>query len=45
MGPDKALVLEDDSLSGSNSLMTAKVLSEISKKVGAEITIICTESK
>ena len=31
MGPDKALVLEDDSLSGSNSLMTANVLSELSK--------------
>ena len=44
MGPDKALVLEDDSLSGSNSLMTANVLSELSKKVGADITIFGTES-
>ena len=33
MGPDGAIVLEDDSLSGSNSLMTANVLSELSKKV------------
>ena len=44
MGPDGALVLEDDSLSGSNSLMTANVLSELSKKVEADITIFGTES-
>ena len=42
MGPDGALVLEDDSLSGSNSLMTANVLSELSKKVEADITIFGT---
>ncbi len=44
MGPDKALVLEDESLVGSNSLMTSNVLSELAKKVGADIVIFGTES-
>jgi len=44
MGPDKALVLEDDSLIGSNSLMTSNVLSELAKKVNADIIIFGTES-
>ncbi len=44
MGPDKALVLEDESLAGSNSLMTSNVLSELAKKVGADIIIFGTES-
>ena len=44
MGPDKALVLEDESLVGSNSLMTSNVLSELAKKVGADIIIFGTES-
>ena len=44
MGPDKALVLEDETLIGSNSLMTSNVLSELSKKVDADIIIFGTES-
>jgi len=44
MGPDKALVLEDDLLVGSNSLMTSNVLSELAKKVDADIVIFGTES-
>ena len=44
MGPDKALVLEDESLIGSNSLMTSNVLSELAKKVDADIVIFGTES-
>ncbi|MFL2647817.1 MAG: electron transfer flavoprotein beta subunit/FixA family protein [Candidatus Actinomarinales bacterium] len=44
MGPDKALVLQDDSLVGSNSLMTSNVLSELAKIVEAEIIIFGTES-
>jgi len=44
MGPDKALVLEDESLAGSNSLMTSNVLSELAKKVDADIVIFGTES-
>ena len=44
MGPDKALVLEDESLIGSNSLMTSNVLSELAKKVDADILIFGTES-
>ena len=44
MGPDKALVLEDESLVGSNSLMTSNVLSELAKKVDADIVIFGTES-
>ena len=44
MGPDKALVLEDESLVGSNSLMTSNVLSELAKKVEADIVIFGTES-
>ena len=44
MGPDKALILEDESLVGSNSLMTSNVLSELAKKVGADIIIFGTES-
>jgi len=44
MGPDKALVLEDESLVGSNSLMTSNVLSELAKKVNADIIIFGTES-
>ena len=44
MGPDKALVLEDKTLIGSNSLMTSNVLSELAKKVDADIVIFGTES-
>ena len=44
MGPDKALVLEDDNLQGANSLMTSNVLSELAKKVNADIVIFGTES-
>ena len=44
MGPDNALVLEDESLVGSNSLMTSNVLSELAKKVNADIVIFGTES-
>ena len=44
MGPDKALVLQDDTLVGSNSLMTSNVLSELAKIVEAEIIIFGTES-
>ena len=44
MGPDKALILEDESLVGSNSLMTSNVLSELAKKVDADIIIFGTES-
>ena len=44
MGPDKALVLEDESLVGSNSLITSNVLSELAKKVDADIVIFGTES-
>ncbi len=44
MGPDKALVVEDESLVGSNSLMTSNVLSELAKKVDADIVIFGTES-
>jgi len=44
MGPDKALVLEDDLLVGSNSLMTSNVLSELAKIVDADIVIFGTES-
>ena len=44
MGPDKALVLQDDSLVGSNSLMTSNVLSELAKIVKADIIIFGTES-
>lgn len=44
MGPDNALVLEDESLVGSNSLMTANVLSELAKRINADIVIFGTES-
>ena len=44
MGPDKALVLEDDSLKGASSIMTSNVLREIEKKVDADIIIFGTES-
>ena len=44
MGPDKALILEDDSLIGSNSLMTSNVLSELAKKLDSDIVIFGTES-
>jgi len=44
MGPDKALILEDESLVGSNSLMTSNVLSELAKRVDADIIIFGTES-
>ena len=44
MGPDKALILDDESLVGSNSLMTSNVLSELAKKVDADIIIFGTES-
>ena len=44
MGPDKALVLQDDTLVGSNSLMTSNVLSELAKIVEADIIIFGTES-
>ena len=44
MGPDKALVLQDDFLVGSNSLMTSNVLSELAKIVEADIIIFGTES-
>ncbi len=44
MGPDKALVLEDETLIGANSLMTSNVLSELAKNVEADIVIFGTES-
>jgi len=44
MGADKALVIEDESLKNSNSLMTSNVLSEIAKLAQADIVIFGTES-
>ena len=44
MGPDKALVLEDDVLKGANSLMTSNVLSELAKRINADVVIFGTES-
>ena len=44
MGADKAIYVDDDSLKGSNSLMTANVLSELAKSLTADIVIFGTES-
>ena len=44
MGADKALYVDDDSLKGANSLMTANVLSELAKTTNADIVIFGTES-
>ena len=44
MGADKAIFVDDDSLKGANSLMTANVLSELSKSLSADIVIFGTES-
>ncbi len=44
MGADKAIYVDDDSLKGSNSLMTANVLSELAKSISADIIIFGTES-
>ena len=44
MGADKAIFVDDESLKGANSLMTANVLSELAKSVSADIVIFGTES-
>ena len=44
MGADKAFYVDDDSLKGANSLMTANVLSELAKTTNADIVIFGTES-
>ncbi len=44
MGADKAIFVDDDSLKGANSLMTANVLSEMAKSLSADIVIFGTES-
>ena len=44
MGADKAIFVDDDSLKGANSLMTANVLSELAKSLSADIVIFGTES-
>ena len=44
MGADKAIYVDDDSLKGANSLMTANVLSELAKTTNADIVIFGTES-
>src|SRR5210317_1819652 len=44
MGADKAVFVDDESLKGANSLMTANVLSELSKFLLADIVIFGTES-
>ena len=44
MGADKTLYVDDDSLKGSNSLMTASILSELAKTTDADIVIFGTES-
>jgi electron transfer flavoprotein beta subunit len=44
MGADKTLYVDDDSLKGANSLMTASILSELAKTTDADIVIFGTES-
>ena len=44
MGADKAIFVDDESLKGANSLMTANVLSELAKSLSADIVIFGTES-
>ena len=44
MGADKTLYVDDDSLRGANSLMTASILSELAKTTNADIVIFGTES-
>ncbi len=44
MGADKTLYVDDESLKGANSLMTASVLSELAKTTNADIVIFGTES-
>ena len=44
MGADKAIYVDDDSLKGANSLMTANVLSELAKTTDSDIVIFGTES-
>ena len=44
MGADKAVFVDDESLKGANSLMTANVLSELAKSLTADIVIFGTES-
>ena len=44
MGADKAIYVDDDSLKGANSLMTANVLSELAKTTNSDIVIFGTES-
>ena len=44
MGADKTLYVDDESLKGANSLMTANVLSELAKTTNADIVIFGTES-
>ena len=44
MGADKTLYVDDDSLRGANSLMTASILSELAKTTNSDIVIFGTES-
>jgi len=44
MGADKAIYVDDESLKGANSLMTANILSELAKSLSADIVIFGTES-
>ncbi|MGA7226615.1 MAG: electron transfer flavoprotein subunit beta/FixA family protein [Acidimicrobiia bacterium] len=44
MGADKAIVIEDDSLRGSNALTTARVLAAAIEKEGFDLVIAGTES-
>jgi electron transfer flavoprotein beta subunit len=44
MGADKAMVMEDDSLKNSNSLITSNILSGMAKIAEADIVIFGTES-
>ena len=44
MGADKAIYVDDESLKGANSLMTANILSELAKSLTADIVIFGTES-
>ncbi|MGH9124913.1 MAG: electron transfer flavoprotein subunit beta/FixA family protein [Acidimicrobiales bacterium] len=44
MGADKAILVSDESLAGSDALGTAKVLAKAIERVGAELILAATES-
>lgn len=44
MGADKAVIVDDDSLKGSDALVTAKVLASVIEKEGFDLVIAGTES-